>query len=261
MDFPVVFGIELDAESIWLNRIKEGEYRPILCSQGNYAFAEGLDPLLDLLGKYDINGTFFVPGIIAEHNPEEIKKIFDIGHEVANHGYRHQSITTLDQEEERAELINGHNAISTITGKQPVTWRSPAWEFSEHTLDLLVENNIEVSANFQDRSRPYRHFQNGKPLPIIELPVHWHLADAPYFLHGGLPGRLIYSPSAVFEIWSKEFISLYEDRLGSFFHLTLHVQLIGHPSRLRMLEDLIKLIKKHRKAVFMRCDQLAETVK
>jgi peptidoglycan/xylan/chitin deacetylase (PgdA/CDA1 family) len=259
-DFPVVFGIDLDAESIWFNKINEGEYRPILFSQGAYAFTEALDPLLDLLDDFKIQSTFFIPGITAEGYPKEIKKIFVAGHEVASHGYSHRSITTLSREEEQTELLKGLDALSAITGNRPVTWRSPSWEFSKHTVEILVAAGIKASANFQDRSRPYHHQRDGRPLPLVELPVHWHLADAPYFLYGGLPGRIIHPTSTAFDVWSKEFVSLYEDRPGSYFHLTLHVQLIGHPSRLRMLKELITLIKEYPRAVFLRCDHLAASL-
>ena len=61
-------------------------------------------------------------------------------------------------------------------------WRSPSWEWSDRTLDYLLEAGITISANYFDRVRPYRHVRDGKPLPLVELPVQWHLADAPYFM-------------------------------------------------------------------------------
>lgn len=259
--FPVVFGIDLDAEAIWHNKVSPGEPHPILFSQGAYACEEGLKPLLELLDRHDIKCTFFIPGITAEQYPDEIKMILNQGHEIASHGYDHRSINLLPREKEKEELIKGLNALSEITGVQPISWRSPSWEFSPNTIDLLLESGVQISANFMDRSRPYRHYRDGVPLPLVELPVQWHLADAPYFLFGGLSGRIIRPTSVAFEVWTEEFTSLYEDRSGSFFHLTLHVQLIGHPSRLRMLDKFIQFIREYPRATFMRCDQLARIVK
>ena len=45
----------------------------------------------------------------------------------------------------------------------------------------------------------------------------------------------------------------------AYFHL-VHVQLIGHPSRLRMLDQLIEFIQGHERATFMRAQEIAETV-
>ncbi|MBI4183192.1 MAG: polysaccharide deacetylase [Proteobacteria bacterium] len=258
--FPVVFGIDFDAEAIWFGKVKEGEKRPVLFSHGAFAVREGLRPLLDLFDEHAIKATFFIPGVTAERHPDAVGEIARRGHEAASHGYRHRSITLLSREEERDELVKGIEAVERVTRVRPPTWRSPSWEFSEHTLDLLVEAGVMASANFHDRLRPYRHVRDGLPLPVVELPVQWHLADAPYFLYGGLPGRVLATPSAALEVWRDEFVGLYEDRPGSFFHLTLHVQLIGHPGRLRMLERLIRLIMDHPRARFMRCDELAASV-
>lgn len=258
--FPVVFGIDFDAEAIWLGKIQPGEKRPVLQSHGAYAVNEGLDPLLDLLDRHAIRATFFIPGMTAERYPREVEELDRRGHEIGGHGYAHRSPPLLDREQERQELNRGLDAIAGITGRRPLSWRSPSWEFTEHTVDLLIEAGVEVSANFADRSRPYRHLRNGEPIALVEVPVQWHLADAPYFLYGGLPGRSLHPPSAAFETWSEEFIGLYEDRPGSFFHLTLHVQLIGHPGRLRMLERLIELMRERPRTEFLRCDELARRV-
>jgi peptidoglycan/xylan/chitin deacetylase (PgdA/CDA1 family) len=258
--FPVVFGIDLDAEAGWSRLLADGAPRPILMSQGAYAVHEGLEPLLNLLDHHSVVSTFFVPGQTVDRYPEAVRSIHQHGHEVASHGYDHLALVGLNQEQERDELVRGIEAITTVVGHRPVTWRAPGWELTDRSIDLLLEAGVGVSANFQDQSRPYRHVRNGEPIPLVELPVHWHLADAPYFLYGGGLGGTIDTPSTAYENWSEEFLALYDERPGSFFHLTLHVQLIGHPGRLRMVERLIKLIKSKPRAAFMRCDELAAEV-
>ncbi len=63
--FPVVLGICLDAEALWLGKVPPGSYRPVLFSHGQYALHEGLEPLLALLARHHIRTSFFVPGITA----------------------------------------------------------------------------------------------------------------------------------------------------------------------------------------------------
>ncbi len=259
--FPVVFGICLDAEAIWFNKIGENEFRPVMLSNGTYAVREGLDPLLDLLDEHGIQSTFFVPGVTADRYPEAVRTIQGRGHELASHTYDHRSATGKSRAEEKQDLEAGIAVVQRITGVRPITWRSASWEFSENTLDLLIEAGVTVSANFHDASRPYRHQRDGQSLPIVELPVQWHLADAPYFLYdGALAGRMPRPASVAYELWSEEFTGLYEDRPGSFYHQTLHVQLIGHPGRLRMLDRFVRFIKQHPRAQFMTCAELAATV-
>jgi peptidoglycan-N-acetylglucosamine deacetylase len=259
--FPVVIGTCLDAEAIWFNKIGENEHRPVMLSNGAYAIREGLDPLLDLFDRHGVRSTFFIPGVTADRYPNAVRQIGDRGHELASHTYSHMSAVGTTREAEKKDLVAGIDALERITGERPATWRSASWEFTENTLDLLIEAGITVSANYHDTSRPYRRERDGKPLPIVELPVQWHLADAPYFLYdGALPGRMPRSAATAYEVWSEEFIGAYEDRPGSFYHQTLHVQLIGHPGRLRMLDRFLTMIKEHERARFYTCAELAATI-
>ncbi len=260
-DFPVVFGICLDAEAIWFNKIGPDEKRPVMLSNGAYAIREGLAPLLDLLDAHAIKATFFIPGVTVDRYPEAVQTIAVKGHELASHTYGHMTALGMTKEQESKDLNAGIDALERVAGTRPTVWRSASWEFSDHTLDLLIEAGVTVSANYHDTCRPYRHERDGKSLPIVELPVQWYLADAPYFLYdGALPGRMPRPASAAYEIWSEEFTGLYEDRPGAFYHQTLHVQLIGHAGRLRMLDRFIRFIKDHPRARFMTCSDLAATV-
>ena len=74
-DFPVVFGICLDAEAIWFNKIGPGEKRPVMLSNGAYAIREGLAPLLDLLDAHAVKATFFIPGVTVDRYPEAVQTI------------------------------------------------------------------------------------------------------------------------------------------------------------------------------------------
>lgn len=55
--------------------------------------------ILDLLKEENIKATFFVLGNRAKSNPDLIKRIFEEGHYIANHGYTHKysSIYTNSQ--------------------------------------------------------------------------------------------------------------------------------------------------------------------
>ena len=94
--------------------------------------------ILDLLDKHDAKATFFVPGWTADNHTAAIAECAKRGHEVAHHGYHHVPPSTFaNAEEEREELERGIEAIEKATGVRPVGYRSPAWELSTHTLDLL----------------------------------------------------------------------------------------------------------------------------
>lgn len=258
--FPVAIGVCLDAEAIWLNKFPKGEHRPILLSHGTYAIHEGLDPLLALFQRRGVAATFYVPGVTADRWPDAARKAKAAGHEIASHTYGHQTAVGMSREEERDDMLRGFDAVEAAVGQRPEAWRSASWEFSANTIDLMLEAGVKVSANYQDRSRPYRLTRDGAALPIVELPVHWHLADAPYFLYGGLPGRAPRPASEAEAVWREEFDGLYQDRPGSFLHLTLHVQLIGHPGRLQMLDRFLGHIRNCDRAKFKTASDVAATV-
>ena len=257
--YPVVIGICLDAEAIWTGQNPEAAKRPVMLSQGAFAIKEGLAPLLDLLDRAGVRATFYIPGVTADRYPDAVLTIHRRGHEIASHTYDHRSVLLMTQQEEELDLIRGIDALAAITGERPLTWRSASWEWSARTLDLLLRHGVTVSANYHDRLRPYRHVRDGAPVDLVELPVQWHLADAPFFRYGGQIGRTIDSAGQVQTIWQDEFDALYE-MPGTFYHLTLHVQLIGHPGRLRMLERHLNHIRGHERVTFMTAQEIAATV-
>ena len=57
--------------------------------------------ILALLAKYDIKGTFFIPGMVIGTYPQVCEKIVAAGHEVGHHGWTHvpPANMTPDQEE------------------------------------------------------------------------------------------------------------------------------------------------------------------
>ena len=125
---------------------------------------------------------------------------------------------------------------------------------------MLAEYGFGYSSNYFDDDSPYLHRIDGKLTDIVEFPFAWVLDDAPFFQYSiTLPGRTMQAPSAVFEAWRREFDVLYrEDR---YFCLAMHPQIIGRPSRITLLEELIKYILGHSRVWATRCDQVADALR
>lgn len=251
---------DLDAETLWTARDPGNAEKPIVLSQGAYGWKVGVWRVLELLARYDIRSTFFVPGLVIEQHPSVIEAILAGGHELGHHSWSHRWILTLTPEEEREELERGIAAIEKAAGYRPKGYRSPAAEFSEVTLPLLKEYGFGYSSNFYDDDSPYLHELHGERTDIVELPFAWVLDDAPFFLYSiVLPGRTMHPPSAVFEAWRDEFDVLYaEDRQ---YVLAMHPQIIGRPSRIKLLERLVRHIHSHPGVWFARCDEVADAVR
>ena len=65
-----------------------------------------------MLDTHDIKSTFFVPGIVAEKYTAQVESIHARGHEIACHGYMHESVRGISAEEE-TEILEKSEA-STV---------------------------------------------------------------------------------------------------------------------------------------------------
>lgn len=237
--FPVVLTFDLDAESLWRARDADAARKPIWLSQGTYGPREGLPRILAALKRRGIRCTFFVPGQTIDDHPAAVAAIVDGGHEVGHHSYSHRWLDDISLDDERREMERGSEAILRATGSYPVGYRSPAAEFSPHTVDLLLEFGIRWSSNRFDADTPYLLEHRGARTEIVELPFAWALDDAPFFLYSNrLPGRVMSAPSAVLETWTREFdgLATEPDRC---MVLAMHPQVIGRPSRMWVLESFL----------------------
>jgi peptidoglycan/xylan/chitin deacetylase (PgdA/CDA1 family) len=140
----------------------------------------------------------------------------------------------------RPAVARGLDALQQVLGVRPLGFRSPGWDFTPITLDLVREAGMLYSSNLMDHVFPYLH--RDERGDVVELPVQWVLDDAPYFLFNPhYTTRPMATPGPIFELWEEELLGFRE--FGGLFNLTMHPQVIGHPSRLRLLRRLIETIK------------------
>jgi peptidoglycan/xylan/chitin deacetylase (PgdA/CDA1 family) len=233
----VMLTFDVDAETLWLSGDLGNLNKPGLLSQGTYGARVAVPLILDVLGERDLKATFFVPGWTAEQHADIIGAVHTMGHELGHHGWIHEWPTNLSRDEEQEVLRKGIDALGAITGSAPQGYRSPAWEFSSNTLDLLAAHGFAYSSNMMSHFIPWIHDGTS----IVELPVQWILDDAPFFLFGGGRARPISSAENAFNVWTEEFRGIY--RYGGLFNLTMHPQLIGRPGRVMMLERMIDFMR------------------
>lgn len=72
-----------------INSIYESEEKRVFLTFDDGPSKTVTPLLLDLLDKEDIKVTFFVLGSRVELNPDLVKREYDEGHYIANHGYSH----------------------------------------------------------------------------------------------------------------------------------------------------------------------------
>jgi peptidoglycan-N-acetylglucosamine deacetylase len=254
MSCAAAFSFDFDAEEVWIGEDPANAGKPGVLSQGTYGAKIAVPLLLDLLARKKLRATFFVPARVAERHPGRVRAIVEAGHEIAHHGYTHTSPTALSEEDEERELAKGLDILSSF-GAEVVGYRSPSWDFSEHTEALLERHGFLYSSNFMDDLVPYRRAGTS----LIEVPVQWILDDAPHFWFDAATWtKKISTAEEVSSIWRGEFLGY--RRLGGAFVLTMHPQIIGRPYRMELLESFIDFVQSHEDAWIATCREIAERV-
>lgn len=228
---------DLDADEVWLAEEPSAARRPGLLSQGEYGPRVAVPLVLEVLRRYQVPATFFVPGRVAERYPHAVRQVLDAGHEVAHHGHTHRSPAGLTVQEEEEELVRGLEALRRTHGVTARGYRAPSWDISLRTVELLHRHGMVYSSNLMADIVPYRH----PGTEVIELPVHWNLDDAAHFWFAQTSwSRKIATNEEAGAIWQAEAVGI--DRLGGVCVHTFHPQIIGRPGRLELLERIVKAV-------------------
>jgi peptidoglycan-N-acetylglucosamine deacetylase len=102
--------------------------------------------VLDLLGQYHVPATFFVVGQNALANPDLVRRVFDEGHEVANHTFTHSQVGDMSSLRTRLELNATRDIIASITGHVPRYFRPP---YDDNTHPFFADEAFEEDAFFR----------------------------------------------------------------------------------------------------------------
>ncbi len=159
--------------------------------------------LLDLLAEIDLHATFFILGDVAQRFPQLIRRISEMGHELASHGFSHRPVYLLTPEEFRRDLDRTHKLISDITGVGVIGFRAPYFSIDERNLwsfEVLDQAGYHYDSSvFPSKTILYGYpsanrFPN-RPQPgyrIIEYPITTiRLLGHNFPLSGGFYSRML----------------------------------------------------------------------
>lgn len=239
---------DFDAISLWMAR---GMKTPGPVSRGEFG-AHAIPRILRMLAKRSITSTFFIPGHTADTYPDLCRSIADAGHEIAMHGYAHEPVSSLDAE---AELRVGEQAMAAIqrtTGITPRGYRTPSFDFTENTVDILQKLGCEYDSSLMGTDYvPYyarrgdhcpdgEAFKFGDETEILELPVSWTLDDYPYleFVRTNtsvMPG--LRPANQMFENFLADIDYMLQEEGSGVCTLTFHPQAIGRGHRMIAFEE------------------------
>ena len=248
----VMLCFDVDGETTALSEDKALASRLSTMSQCEYGPSVGVPRLLELLTHLEVPATFFIPSYIAENHPRMTAAVAEAGHEIGVHGYLHERLPTLSPDEEKAILQRSLGILQGLTGKRPVGYRAPWFEINPGTPDLLKAEGMLYDSSQMGDDVPYT-LSNG----LVEIPGQWMLEDWEQFAFNAEPawGFIPEDCGKVFELWWREFEAMRD--FGCCFVLTMHPWLMGRPSRVRLLEQLVRRIQESGNVWFARGTEIA----
>ncbi len=263
----VCLTFDLDAASSWIQR---GLTSPTAISRGEFGVV-GADRVLALLDRFHIASTWFIPGHTIETYPELCRRVHGAGHEIGHHGYLHEPPMTLSREEEEAVLIRGIDCIQLLTGSRPRGYRSPSWDLSPSTIDLLLGQGFAYDSSMMAHDyQPYPARRGdvitttgpltfGQPTRLLEIPISWSLDDYVHFEYvrstAGIQPGLQWA-GGVLENWTNEYRFMLTEVEHGVLTYTFHPDVIGRGYRMVMLEHLIQSLIELG-ATFLRMEEAA----
>ena len=267
----VCLTFDFDTQSGFIAR---GMTTPTPLSRGEFgAMASGR--ILKFLKDRGIKSTWFTPGFTIESWPRESAAVAEAGHEIGHHSWAHIPPANQTREEEEADLIRANENIRALTGRTARGYRSPSWDLSEHTIDLLIKHGFLYDTSLMGADYiPYRArrgdvaelgkpFKFGEPTDLIEMPISWSLDDYPHFEFVRTPQSVLaslQSPRDVMQSWYDEFLYMRKTVEWGVLTLTMHPFVIGRGQRMAALEQLVEKMAKDG-AVFMTMEQAAGEAK
>ncbi len=259
-DFDAVSGV-----------IAQGMRSPTPISRGEFGLV-GAERILALLKRHDIPATWFIPGHTIETYPEMSARVVEADHEIGHHGWTHMTPVTMSRAEEDEALARGTAAIVKLCGRAPRGYRSPAWDLSENTVDLLVSHDFVYESSMMGHDYAPYYARTGDVIELeapmvfgpktslVEMPISWTLDDYPHFefvqneryrIQGLMPA------SGVLQNWVDDFDYMTRTVEWGVLTYTCHPFVSGRGHRMLMLERLIDKLKQLG-AVFLTMEDAAD---
>ena len=115
------------------------------------SFDDGPDPtwtpkILDILKQYNVKGTFFMIGEVAQDNVGVMQRVYREGHEIGNHTFTHPDISDISERAVDLQLNATERLFAAKLGVQPVYFRPP------YSIDQEPDTN--------DQAAPIQHIES-----------------------------------------------------------------------------------------------------
>lgn len=147
------FAVELNKSSFFnidvtttLNDITKSDEKKAYLTFDDGPTTKATGKILDILKDEDVKATFFVVGKHVKENPELVKREYDEGHYIANHGYNHNNkLLYKDMESFKNEIVSTDSEISKAIGVE--NYRSHIFRFPNGYMSRIYTSQKKDTLN------------------------------------------------------------------------------------------------------------------
>jgi len=118
--------------------------------------------ILDLFAEYQVKGTFFTLGWVAERYPDLVRKIVASGHELASHGWEHIRVSTQTPEEFRRDIERTRKLLQDLSGEPVLGYRAASYSIGAGEA-WAWEQLARAGYRYSSSIVPIRHDLYGIP--------------------------------------------------------------------------------------------------
>lgn len=236
---------------------------PPFTSGQNYVVENGVASLLNLLNKFKIKATFFIPALVAMNFPRIVKEIVKQHHEIGCHGYNHALLEASLNLNKKIKMVKtATEVIECVSGVRPLGFRAPYFKVDRNYWIALQKNDFVYDSSCVSfpslykfngkfpRLRPFfiQIYAKKDESSLLEIPVSAN-PILPFPLGGiwlrifglkwakvGIKMNMFFETPIVFYIHPKDVIAFESTGLPWYYYVnTLHC--------MGMLKEIIMYVK------------------
>jgi len=194
-------------------------------SNYEYRLDANMDRIFELLDRKNQKATFFCLGWVAREFPHILKKIDDMGFEIATHSDKHQLAYEQNINEFKQDLELSIKSIEDIIGKKVTSYRAPGFSIMEENkwvFEELTNQGIEIDCSIFPAKRSHGGFQSyGTTKPSILELNGIQLKEFPINLFKVMNKNMIFSGGGYFRLLPYPIIKYMMNRseyVMTYFH-------------------------------------------
>lgn len=156
--------------------------------------------LLDYLSAYNAKATFYLVGSRVVQNTAVVSRMAREGHEIGNHSWNHADLTTLSEQDIRAQIIRTNESIRLATRNEvyPASFRPPYGAYNKRVITGTGYNPVMWDVDTLDW-----YYRN--PERIVKLALTAKAGDI-ILLHDIHPTTVQSVPEILRQLTAKGFV-------------------------------------------------------